>query len=252
MEQLGHSLSAGIARLAPGARSGQPQGHNLRGLAGAGLGGVVVIVLSSVLLGAGWMLLPALVGYAVLLAFIRRYLARFYPHPRFGACNAVTLWRAALVLSLLGALLAGQLAGLVLAALATVSLLLDGVDGWLARRSGLVSEFGARFDMEVDAAFGLVLSLHALAGGAPGPEVLLLGLPRYAFLLGGLLWPWMRPELPQRFRRKAICVTQLAVLILLQLPALPREMADLAAWLAIALLLWSFALDMVWLWRHRS
>jgi multidrug efflux pump subunit AcrA (membrane-fusion protein) len=40
--------------------------------------------------------------------------------------------------------------------------MLDGVDGWLARRHEIASRFGARFDMEVDAL--LILALSVLAG----------------------------------------------------------------------------------------
>ncbi|MFH7468205.1 CDP-alcohol phosphatidyltransferase family protein, partial [Pseudomonas syringae group genomosp. 7] len=77
-----------------------------------------------------------------------------------------------------------------------------GVDGWLARRSGLVSRFGARFDMEVDAALALILSLHLLAGTAVGAEALVLGLARYAFVAAGLAWPWLSADLPPTDRRK--------------------------------------------------
>jgi phosphatidylglycerophosphate synthase len=38
-------------------------------------------------------------------------------------------------------------------------LALDGLDGWLARRFGLASAYGARFDMEVDGFLILVLAL---------------------------------------------------------------------------------------------
>ena len=44
-------------------------------------------------------------------------------------------------------------------------LALDGLDGWAARRQGLVSAFGARFDMEVDA-----LLILALAGARRRPR----------------------------------------------------------------------------------
>ena len=45
-----------------------------------------------------------------------------------------------------------------LVALATVALVLDYVDGWVARRTGTASALGARFDGEVDAFLILVLS----------------------------------------------------------------------------------------------
>ncbi len=42
-------------------------------------------------------------------------------------------------------------------ALAVPALILDGVDGWVARRTGTANDAGARLDMEVDAALILVL-----------------------------------------------------------------------------------------------
>src|SRR4029453_12797343 len=48
----------------------------------------------------------------------------------------------------------------VLVAITVVALLLDALDGRVARRAGTASEFGARFDMEVDAFLILVLSVY--------------------------------------------------------------------------------------------
>src|SRR5262245_48079916 len=80
-----------------------------------------------------------------------------------GPADRVTLLRAGLVAGA-AAFVADpfvqpvQVSALVL--LAVVALVLDGVDGWIARRTGTVSEFGARFDMEVDAFLILVLSVY--------------------------------------------------------------------------------------------
>jgi len=134
--------------------------------------------------------------------------------------------------------------------LASVALALDGADGWLARRNGRASDFGARFDVEVDSAFALVLSLHAL--DRVGPAVLVLGLARYAFVFAAVLFPWLKRPLPDRFGRKAVCVLQLATLIVLQLPLLPGPAAaGLVAVASLALAL-SFGRDVVHLWRNRS
>lgn len=181
---------------------------------------------------------------------------RGYPHDRLGGCNVVTLLRGALICALLPPLHAsgtgGDAAGWAVAAVGGTALALDGVDGWLARRSGLASGFGARFDMEVDAALALVLALHALADGVVGAEVLLLGLIRYVFLVAGWLRPWLRAPLPQRFRRKLVCVVQLAVLVALQVPVMPPEAAIWATRAVALALLWSFATDIRWLARHRG
>lgn len=177
---------------------------------------------------------------------------RGYPHGRLGACNVVTLMRAALACALLVPLADGRAAGSGVALVAAVALALDGVDGWLARRSGLVSRFGARFDMEVDAALALILSLHVLAGTAAGPEILVLGLIRYAFVAASLAWPWLAADLPPSRRRKQVCVLQIATLILLQTPLPTEGQAILLARLAAAAVIWSFAIDILYLRRHRA
>ncbi len=180
-----------------------------------------------------------------------------YPHSRLGLCNMVTLLRAALAAGVAAPLampgLLAQDAGLARAvlAVAVLALALDGLDGWLARRSGLASDFGARFDMEVDALLALILACLALANGKAGLWVLALGAMRYGWLAAGLALPWLMADLPQRFRRKAICVVQIAVLILLLAPEVTPPTSTLIGLAATALLGWSFALDAIWLAGRR-
>jgi hypothetical protein len=57
--------------------------------------------------------------------------------------------------------------------------------------------------------------------------------------------------LPERFSRKAVCVAQLSVLILLQVPGLPGAAAEGMAVLAALALAWSFGHDVTWLRRAR-
>jgi phosphatidylglycerophosphate synthase len=176
---------------------------------------------------------------------------RHYPHSRFGTCNAVTLGRMALGCALLASLVTGQVTGWAVAGVAAVSLSLDGIDGFLARRSGLISDFGARFDMEVDAAFALILSLHALIGDPVGAEVIILGLMRYLFIGAGYIWPWLTAPLYDSTWRKAICVLQIATLIILQLPIISEYLGIILARIALAVLLWSFGRDILWLRARR-
>jgi phosphatidylglycerophosphate synthase len=223
----------------------------LCGLPVAAAGG---LALSGGLIGGA--ALSALV-FAVMAGLAVRGMALAYPHDRMGSCNAVTLLRAALAAAV-AAPLAGQgalaaapgLAWSVLA-VAALALALDGLDGWLARRSGLTSEFGARFDMEVDSALALILAGLALANGKAGLWVLALGALRYAWVAAGLILPWLQGALPQRFRRKAVCVVQIAALILLLAPPLVPPVSTVLGLAATALLVWSFALDLLWLARRR-
>jgi prepilin signal peptidase PulO-like enzyme (type II secretory pathway) len=74
---------------------------------------------------------------------------------------------------------------------------------------------------------------------------------RYAWLAAGLVLPWMQGALPQRFRRKAVCVVQIAVLIALVAPVIQPPVSTVLGLAATALLAWSFAVDLSWLARRR-
>ncbi len=128
---------------------------------------------------------------------------------------------------------------------------LDGVDGWLARRTHMMSAFGARFDMEIDALLIQVLAILAWWHGKAGAWVLLSGLLRYLFVAAGWVWPWMKRTLFPSVRRKVICIVQIAGLIITMLPAVTRPASDGAAATALAILGYSFLVDTAWLWRHR-
>ncbi|PYD00755.1 CDP-alcohol phosphatidyltransferase [Microbacterium esteraromaticum] len=180
---------------------------------------------------------------------------RRHSHRRLGAANVVTLVRMAIAALLLGIVPAGGVAltvppVAVVVGVGTLALALDGVDGLLARRQGTASSFGASFDMEVDAAFGLVLAILAMQGPA-GPIALVLGLPRYLFAIAVVLLPWLNGPLDERYSRKVVCVVQLIALLALQLPFLPVP-ASLALVAATGLALaWSFGIDVRALWRRR-
>lgn len=195
--------------------------------------------------------------FALVTVLAFRSATRAYPHDRLGMCNTVTLLRAALAaavaapLAVPGLLAAEPALAWAVLAVATVALSLDGVDGWLARRSGLASEFGARFDMEVDALLALILACLALSSAKVGPWVLALGGMRYAYVAAGLALPWLNAPLPQRFRRKLVCVVQIAVLIALLAPVVTPPVAAVLAGAATLLLGWSFAADILWLARRR-
>src|SRR5262249_59365905 len=112
-----------------------------------------------------------------------------------GVANCVTLTRAAVTALLWGVIgetvlgsraSAAELEWLLVAA-AAAALLLDGIDGWIARRSGMASDFGADFDLEVDSLFALALALLVYGTGRIGVWVLTGGLMRYVFVFIGWL-----------------------------------------------------------------
>ncbi|MFU8863450.1 MAG: CDP-alcohol phosphatidyltransferase family protein [Rhodobacterales bacterium] len=216
-----------------------------------------MLVLHLAVFGLGPEALLAFALFGAGSAFLWLRLPVDYPHTRFGACNAVTLLRAGLAACLLTPLLTpsptgGSLEEWSIVLLALAALALDGVDGLLARRSGLLSAYGARFDMEVDAGLSLILTLHLLADDTLGPYVILLGIMRYVFIAASVPFPWLAAPLPERFGRKVVCVVQVAALIALQVPLLPVALAQWMAFGAVAALLWSFGRDTLWLWRHKT
>ena len=109
---------------------------------------------------------------------------------RFGPANQTTTVRAALVAIVAGLLFERPTPILAAAAAARrgVAAILDGLDGWLARTSGMSSAFGARFDLEVDALLIMALAMLAWQHEKAGAWILLSGLLRYLFIAGGLLW----------------------------------------------------------------
>ena len=196
-------------------------------------------------------LLQSTALYALLAACVARAAPAGRPGRGLGAANRVTLARAALVLSL--APLALHLdrpdaaAHWWIIAVSTVALVLDGVDGRVARRTGGATAFGARFDMELDAFLMLALSVLVWSSGRVGPWVLAIGAIRYLFVAAGRLWPPLRAGLPASFRRKAICVVQGAALLVCLGPIVPPAAAAPAAAVALGLLVCSFAVDVRWL-----
>ncbi len=204
-------------------------------------------VLSRVAMGSA---LTPLVFFGLVVGILVHGLRQSYPHDVLGLCNIVTLARAAMVAFLAGAVLTPDMNSWLVFAVATLAFALDGLDGCLARRSGLTSRFGARFDMETDAMLGAVLATWLFSSGKTGPEVLVLGFMRYAFFAAGLIIPALQQDLPESFRRKLICVIQIGALVALLFPLTPKLVVLPLSFLAAALLTWSFLIDIKWLLRR--
>ncbi|MGW2563484.1 CDP-alcohol phosphatidyltransferase family protein [Streptomyces sp. NPDC001514] len=220
--------------------------------------GAVAQTLLLVLLGtaaglgpAGWLtgLVFTVATWGVLTRALHRSWLRTRP---FGPANAVTLARTTLV-GCVTALVADSFTSrppvTILVALTTAALVLDAVDGQVARRTGTESPLGARFDMEVDAFLILVLSVHVAM--SMGAWVLLIGTMRYAFVLAARVLPWLHGPLPPSTARKTVAALQGIVLLVAGAGIIPRVPAYGAVLVALALLVWSFGRDIRWLWRVR-
>jgi phosphatidylglycerophosphate synthase len=171
-----------------------------------------------------------------------------------GPANRLTLLRSTLVFPLAALLPSWNALGTAtlwwVIVVASVALVLDGVDGKVARRTRSDSAFGARFDMELDAFLILVLSAGVWLGGRVGAWVLLVGLLRYLFVAAGWAWPRLQAPLPESRRRKVICVVQGVALLVALGPVIPGWLAVTAGGVALGSLLYSFGVDTAWLLRR--
>jgi phosphatidylglycerophosphate synthase len=175
-----------------------------------------------------------------------------HPFDRFGPANQITTVRAMLVALVAGFIGEPRRPGVAAGAaiVGIIVMALDGVDGWVARRSRVASTFGARFDMEIDALLILVLAILVWQYDKAGPWVVLSGLLRYLFVAAGWLAPWLRRPLPPSRRRQTICVIQIAGLILAVAPIVTSPLSTVLAAVTLLTLCYSFLVDTLWLWHH--
>lgn len=224
---------------------------------------VAVPMLALALSVAAWMAwsaayaLQCLAVFALGVLLVLRGLMEHAPHERFGAGNGLTLTRLAMIALLAGVVgrpLPADAAPLAWAIVvfATTTAVLDAADGPLARTQGLATEFGARFDMECDALLVAVLCFLILQFDKAGAWVLAAGAMRYAFVLAGRAWPWVAQPLFPSWRRKAVCVVQITLLIVCLGPIIPRSASQAIAAAGLAMLAASFAADLWWLYRRSA
>ena len=186
-------------------------------------------------------------GMAIVFGYVRAH----HPHVRFGPANYVTMIRVmtvALIASLIGEpeIPRAAMAASIATAVLTV---LDGADGWLARRSQMASAFGARFDMETDAALVMAMSILVWQHGKAGVWALFGGMMRYIFVIAGWWLPWMARPLRPTMRAKTITVCHTVGLSVGLAPFVPVPLSAIVIGSTTAALLWSFAVDVRRLWR---
>jgi phosphatidylglycerophosphate synthase len=221
---------------------------------GIALAAVVAIGVTARNIGlpvSAWYALKAGALCAGMMWLALQRLPNHHPHASFGPANQVTTLRSALV-ALMAALIGEEsnpaAAFAVMTALTAVAL--DGVDGWLARRTRMATPFGARFDMEIDALLIQVLALLAWQYGKAGAWVIASGLLRYVFVAAGRWSARMRRPLFTSARRQAICVVQIVALIVVLMPTVVPPFSNVIAAVALGTLCYSFAVDTEWLWRR--
>jgi phosphatidylglycerophosphate synthase len=209
---------------------------------------LLAVVSAMVGLGiAGWIAgLATGSAAAALLAVARMRSDQAAMHP----ADWVTLTRAVLIAGVAG-LVADSFSRPVsitaLVTLSTVALVLDAVDGQVARRTGTATPLGARIDGEVDAF--LILLLSIVVSRDYGLWVLVIGAARYVLLLAGWMIPWLAAPLPPRYWRKVVAAVQGIVLTVAVSGVLNRLVGMIAVGAALLLLAESFGRDVIWLYR---
>ena len=199
----------------------------------------------------------SIIMWVLIVTLILRNL-RFHSHQRFGQANNVTTARIGIAVVLAGfipvaAELTSSIAWLwAITIAAAFALCVDGLDGYLARKTGLCSAFGARFDMETDALLALVITLLVWQSGTAGFWVLALGLMRYAFLAASMFLTPLRAPLFPSLRRKTVCVIQVGALCLMLCPWFTSVQVSVIGMAALVCLVYSFFVDIVWLFRAPS
>jgi phosphatidylglycerophosphate synthase len=170
--------------------------------------------------------------------------------PSLHPADWVTLTRAVLIAGVAGLVadsFSRPVAVTPLVTLSIVALVLDAVDGQVARRTGTATPLGGRLDGEVDAF--LILLLSIVVSRDFGGWVLAIGAIRYAFLVAGWLVPWLAAPLPPRFWRKVVAAVQGVVLTAAASGVPSRLIVTVAVAAALLLLAESFGRDVLWLYR---
>jgi phosphatidylglycerophosphate synthase len=191
--------------------------------------------------------------------------AHRWHRPTFGIANTITLGRlvgTSWIATAVTAVAVGRVTGnplegglglavrIFLVVVGATCLVLDGVDGRMARRHHEASPFGARFDMETDAATVLFLSAAVPVFGAAGWWVLAIGFMRYLHVAASWVFAPLRIHTPGTLAGRVVAVVQgVALLLALTLdliPAVPTWVPDLLLVGALAALLWSFGRQGLW------
>lgn len=156
-----------------------------------------------------------------------------------GYANLVTLFRLGLLI-LLSFFVFKLSAGFILL-LGIIILILDGVDGYLARRFRESSDFGAYLDMEADTFFVCFFCTYYYLENLFGWWVLLPGFMRYLYVVFILIFKLQgRKEKSTRFAKTIAVILFSALLMPL---ILPRMIYFPAMLLASILVVYSFGIS---------
>ncbi len=173
---------------------------------------------------------------------------KWTPSGRFGIANTITVARIFVIAGFghaFDAFSRPLFFGLVI-----LIWIIDGLDGWIARKTNSASEFGARLDSETDAYYIMILSLLLMINDIVGPWVLIAGLWRF-FYAGLIAVIPSRGEVPRsRFARSVfgLLTWSLAATFIAPFPLLATALAATGTILVSI----SFSSSMSWSLRGRG
>jgi phosphatidylglycerophosphate synthase len=127
--------------------------------------------------------------------------------------------------------------------LSVLTLLLDAVDGPVARRTRTATREGGRLDMQVDA--GVLAVLSVAVATAIGWWVLAVGALRYLYVAASWARPSLAAPLPRSRFRVVVAAGQAGVLAGALAPFVSTSLATAAVTVALALLVASFVSQVV-------
>ena len=157
----------------------------------------------------------------------------------FGYANIATTSR--LILLLLLGLFIFKIPGFLSLVIGLIILILDGVDGYLARRYHESSDFGAYLDMETDTFFVCLFCTYYYLNDQLGGWVLLVGFMRYVYV--GLILLFKLQDRKEKSTRFAKTIAVILFSALLTPLVLPKFIYQPAMILATVLVTYSFGLS---------
>ncbi|MEO0345806.1 MAG: CDP-alcohol phosphatidyltransferase family protein [Pseudomonadota bacterium] len=204
-------------------------------------------VVAAILLDAAQVVaLACIVLFGGLLLGQRQRLVRHQTPP--GLANLLTLFRLVLLIAVL-CLFDSLTPALAFVAFAG-NVMLDVLDGRIARARNETDRFGSHFDMEVDAVYVLTAGLyfHLVAGIAIW--IVVPGLLRYVYRVA--VWGLAGGDFAERRRQYAAVIAGMSFALLCAATLLPGATQQLALALTTLLLCGSFAVSFTELFRHAA
>lgn len=171
---------------------------------------LVAICLSLWLDSISLLIFPALISFFYYLDRHKSYLSTLQPYG--GYANGVTLLR--LLLMCLAGFYYKEWSHEILFVCFTASVLLDVLDGYLARKFNQSSDFGLYFDMETDAFFVALIAIVLFHKDLLEPWLLFPAFLRYFYLLLWKVLPFEPKKEPKRSYASIIAGTFFVTLLL--------------------------------------